>query len=97
MTDQIIRDNVIHIKSKVDFQKGELVMAAEKNQNTLYLVTGGAGFLGGTVCRQLVDQGHRVRAFMLPNDPAKKFVPEEAEAVEGDLSPPLTLTRKSLM
>ena len=61
-------------------------MAAEMNQNTLYLVTGGAGFLGGTVCRQLVDQGHKVRAFMLPNDPAKKFVPEEAEAVEGDLT-----------
>ena len=61
-------------------------MAAEMNKNTLYLVTGGAGFLGGTVCRQLVDQGHRVRAFMLPNDPAKKFVPEEAEAVEGDLT-----------
>ena len=52
-------------------------MAAEKNQNTLYLVTGAAGFLGGTVCRQLVDQGHKVRAFILPNDPARKFVPEE--------------------
>ncbi|HAL58365.1 MAG TPA: hypothetical protein DCP64_02545, partial [Sarcina sp.] len=32
-------------------------MAAEANQNTLYMVTGAAGFLGGTVCRQLVDQG----------------------------------------
>ena len=61
-------------------------MAAEMNQNTLYLVTGAAGFLGGTVCRQLVEQGRKVRAFILPNDPAKKFVPEEAEIVEGDLT-----------
>ena len=31
-------------------------MAAEANQNTLYMVTGAAGFLGGTVCRQLVER-----------------------------------------
>ena len=35
-----------------------------------YLVTGAAGFLGSTVCRQLVEEGADVRAFVLPNDPA---------------------------
>ena len=53
--------------------------------NTMYLVTGAAGFLGGTICRQLVDRGEKVRAFVLPNDKAIKFVPKEAEIVEGDL------------
>lgn len=61
-------------------------MSNEENKNILYLVTGAAGFLGGTVCRQLVEQGNKVRVFILPNDPAKVFVPEEAEIVEGDLS-----------
>ena len=44
-----------------------------------------AGFLGGTIYRQLIARGNRVRAFVLPNDPAIKFVPEEAETTEGDL------------
>lgn len=52
---------------------------------TMYLVTGAAGFLGGTICRQLVDRGEMVRAFVLPNDNAMKYVPKEAEIVEGDL------------
>lgn len=52
---------------------------------TMYLVTGAAGFLGGTICRQLIDRGDKVRAFVLPNDKAMKFVPKEAEIVEGDL------------
>lgn len=52
---------------------------------TKYLVTGAAGFLGGTVCRQLIDRGDEVRAFVLPNDPAIKFVPDEAEVCVGDL------------
>lgn len=55
-------------------------------EQILYLVTGAAGFLGGTVCRQLIRRGERVRAFVLPNDRAMKFVPEEAEIVEGDLT-----------
>lgn len=54
-------------------------------KNTMYLVTGAAGFLGGTICRQLVDRGDKVRAFVLPNDKAIKYVPKEAEIVEGDL------------
>lgn len=53
--------------------------------NTMYLVTGAAGFLGGTICRKLVERGEKVRAFVLPNDRAMKFVPKEAEIVEGDL------------
>lgn len=51
----------------------------------MYLVTGAAGFLGGTICRQLIEQGEKVRAFVLPNDPAMKFVSKEAEIVAGDL------------
>lgn len=60
---------------------------------TLYLVTGAAGFLGGTVCRQLIEQGRNVRAFVLPNDPAMKFVPEQAEVFEGDLCDKASLER----
>ena len=54
--------------------------------NTLYLVTGAAGFLASTVCRQLVEQGCNVRGFILPNDPAKIHIPEEVEIFEGDLT-----------
>ena len=53
--------------------------------NRIYLVTGAAGFLGGTVCRKLVQNGERVRAFVLKNDPAMSYVPREAEVVEGVL------------
>ena len=54
--------------------------------NMKYLVTGAAGFLGGTICRQLIERGENVRAFVLPGDPAMKYVPQEAEIVEGDLT-----------
>ncbi len=59
----------------------------------IYLVTGAAGFLGGTICRKLVERGDKVRAFVLPNDPAIKFVPKEAEIVEGDLTDKESLER----
>ena len=52
----------------------------------VYLVTGAAGFLGGTIVRQLVDEGKRVRAFVLAGDPAVKYIPEGVEIVEGDLT-----------
>lgn len=43
---------------------------------TLYLVTGAAGFLGSHICRQLLDRGESVRAFVLKGDPAVKYIPE---------------------
>ena len=54
-------------------------------KNTIYLVTGATGFLGSTVCRQLIERGESVRAFALPNDKATKFLPKEAEIFTGDL------------
>ena len=54
-------------------------------KNTIYLVTGATGFLGSTVCRQLMERGESVRAFVLPNDRAVKYVPEDVEVIMGDL------------
>ena len=53
--------------------------------NKLYLVTGAAGFLGGTICRQLIERGDKVRAFVLPNDKVAKHIPQDVEIYEGDL------------
>ena len=61
--------------------------------NMEYLVTGAAGFLGGEVCRQLIQRGEKVRAFVLPGDKAIRFVPDEAEIVTGDLTDKESLER----
>ena len=53
--------------------------------NTVYLVTSAAGFMGGIVVRKLLERGERVRAFVLKGDPAVKYVPEGAEVFEGDV------------
>jgi dihydroflavonol-4-reductase len=60
-------------------------------KKVIYLVTGATGFLGSTVCRQLIARGESVRTFALPNDKAIKFVPLEAEIVTGDLCDPESL------
>ncbi len=54
-------------------------------ENTLYLLTGAAGFLGSNVSRSLIAQNKKVRTLVLKGDPMKKHVPKEAEIVDGDL------------
>ncbi|MCR5369098.1 MAG: NAD-dependent epimerase/dehydratase family protein [Clostridium sp.] len=54
------------------------------NENTIYLVTGAAGFLGSCVCRRLAERGCRVRGLVLPDDPAAKYLPEEVQKYEVD-------------
>ena len=51
----------------------------------LYLVTGAAGYLGGELCRQLVERGDKVRALVLPGDKMAQYIPAGIEQVEGDL------------
>ena len=54
--------------------------------NRYYLLTGAAGFLGTNICMQLLEQGCKVRALVLPNDKSVKFIPEQVEVVLGDLT-----------
>lgn len=53
--------------------------------NRIYIVTGAAGFLGSTICRQLTNDNQRVRAFVLPNDKAAKYLPKDVEIYEGNI------------
>lgn len=63
------------------------------NEPSVYLVTGASGFLGGTVCRQLVARGARVRAFVMPGDPGARYLDPKVEVVEGDLTDAAALAR----
>lgn len=62
-------------------------------RNTLYLLTGAAGFLGSNICHQLLERGDKVRAFVLTGDKSVKYIPKEVELCEGDLSRPTAVDR----
>ena len=54
-------------------------------KNTMYLLTGAAGYLGSNVSRSLIARGKTVRALVLKGDPAISQVPAEVEIVTGDI------------
>jgi len=60
-----------------------------KDHNTgtdqIYLVTGAAGHLGCTIVSQLVNDGRRVRALVLPHDNLATRLPSEVEIVWGNV------------
>lgn len=51
----------------------------------IFLLTGAAGLLGSNISRQLIERGEKVRALVLNGDPAIKYVPHEAEIIQGDI------------
>ena len=50
------------------------------------LLTGGTGYIGGTVLGKLVERGHQVRAVVRGEEAAKTVTELGAEAVTGDLA-----------
>lgn len=55
------------------------------------LVTGSTGFIGASLCRELVAQGHTVRAFHRPTSSLRLLDGLEVEHALGDLTQPDTL------
>lgn len=57
----------------------------------MILVTGGTGFIGQRLVRNLVRKGRKVRVLARDREKAGKVLPRKAEVVEGDISKPGTL------
>lgn len=53
--------------------------------DTIFLVTGAAGFLGRNICLRLLERNCKVRALVLRGDKAAQYIPHEVEVVEGNL------------
>jgi UDP-glucose 4-epimerase len=53
-----------------------------------YLITGGAGFIGGRLARRLLREGHSIAIIDLPGKFKKSSVPAQAEIIAGDISIP---------
>lgn len=58
-----------------------------------YFVTGGAGYIGGTVTRLLLERGHQVTVFDNLCHSRREAIPHAATFVEGDLQDAPLLTR----
>ena len=57
------------------------------------LVTGAAGFVGGTLCRRLAKEGQPPRALVLPTDDARALEALGLDIVRGDVADPQVLDR----
>lgn len=57
------------------------------------LITGGAGYIGGTVAQLLLDQGHQVVIYDNLCHGHRSMVPQRAEFIEGELADHATLEK----
>ncbi|MBW1893325.1 MAG: NAD(P)-dependent oxidoreductase, partial [Deltaproteobacteria bacterium] len=56
-------------------------------------ITGGTGFLGKTIVKKLLADGHNVTCLLLPDDDSSSVT--GAEIIRGDITRPDTLTHKT--
>lgn len=59
----------------------------------VYLVTGSTGFIGAQICRALIGQGYKVRAFHRVNSPLTLLNDLDVDHAIGDLTLPETIDR----
>src|SRR6516225_4149257 len=59
----------------------------------MILVTGGSGFVGAAVVRELLQAGHEVRAFIRPTSMRTNLARLPVEIVQGDLRDAASLRR----
>jgi nucleoside-diphosphate-sugar epimerase len=55
------------------------------------LVTGAAGFIGGFLCKRLIDEGHSVRGLAMPEECVDRLKGMGCSVVRGDLTRPETI------
>ena len=55
------------------------------------LITGGAGVVGRSLCRDFLARGKTVRVLTLPGDFSARELPPEVEVFYGDVTRPETL------
>ena len=59
-----------------------------KEHSERVLVTGAGGFIGGFLCKRLVDEGFSVRALAMPEESAEHLEKMGCSIVRGDLTKP---------
>jgi nucleoside-diphosphate-sugar epimerase len=62
-----------------------------KEQGKTTLVTGAPGFIGGFLCKRLIDEGYSVRGLAMPKEPADHLERMGCSVVRGDLTKPDTI------
>jgi len=63
-----------------------------ENVGKLYLITGAAGYLGKVLVEKLLTAGNRVRALVLPGDPAAGELPKGVAIAYGSVTEPSSLS-----